>query len=50
MHENCDFGASVNILTPFAGAPFSWGARHTTVCLNVLVTIVNVSGEVLEMP
>jgi len=34
MHENRDFVVPVNILTPFAHAPFSWAARHTTVCLN----------------
>ena len=34
MRENRDFVVPVNILTPFARAPFSWAARHTTVCLD----------------
>ena len=34
MRENRDFVVPVNILTPFAHAPFSWAARHTTVCLD----------------
>ena len=34
MHENRDFVVPVNILTPFAHAPFSRAARHTTVCLD----------------
>ena len=34
MHENRDFVAPVNILTPFACVPFSWAARHTTMCLD----------------
>ena len=36
MRENRDFVVPVNILTPFARAPFSWAARHTTVCLDQL--------------
>ena len=35
MRENRDFVVPVNILTLFAHAPFSWAARHTTVCLDV---------------
>ena len=35
MRENRDFVVPVNILTPFARAPFSWAARHTTVCLDI---------------
>ena len=35
MRENRDFVVPVNILTTFAHAPFSWAARHTTVCLDV---------------
>jgi len=34
MRENRDFVVPVNILTPFARTPFSWAARHTTVCLD----------------
>ena len=34
MRENLDFVVPVNILTPFAHAPFSWAAQHTTVCLD----------------
>ena len=34
MRENRDFVVPVNILTTFACAPFSWAARHTTVCLD----------------
>jgi len=29
-----DFVVPVNILTSFAHAPFSWAARHTTVCID----------------
>jgi len=35
MRENRDFVVPVNILTPFACAPFSWAAQHTTVCLDI---------------
>ena len=35
MRENRDFVVPVNILTPFACAPFSWAARHTTACLDL---------------
>ena len=35
MRENRDFVVPVNILTTFAHAPFSWAARHTTVCLDI---------------
>ena len=35
MRENRDFVVPVNILTTFARAPFSWAARHTTVCLDM---------------
>ena len=38
MRENRDFVVPVNILTPFAHAPFSWAARHTTVCLDYNMT------------
>ena len=34
MRENRDFVVPVNILSTFAHAPFSWAARHTTVCLD----------------
>jgi len=34
MRENRDFVVPVNIFTTFAHAPFSWAARHTTVCLD----------------
>ena len=34
MRENRDFVVPVNILTTFAHAPFSWAARHTTMCLD----------------
>ena len=34
MRENRDFVVPVNILTTFAHTPFSWAARHTTVCLD----------------
>ena len=37
MRENRDFVVPVNILTTFAHAPFSWAARHTTVCLDILI-------------
>ena len=37
MRENRDFVVPVNILTPFARAPFSWAARHTTVCLDIRI-------------
>ena len=40
MRENRDLVVPVNILTSFARAPFSWAARHTTVCLDI-----NNSGE-----
>ena len=39
MCENRDFVVPVNILTTFAHAPFSWAARHTTVCLDLIRTI-----------
>ena len=46
MRENRDFVVPVNILTPFAHAPFSWAARHTTVCLDVsLNTLATCTGE-----
>ena len=35
MRENRDLVIPVNILTYFARAPFSWAARHTTVCLDI---------------
>ena len=38
MREN-RFVAPVNILTPFAHAPFSWAARHTTVCLDLYMDL-----------
>jgi len=34
MRENCDFVVPINILTPIACAPFSWVARHTTMCFD----------------
>ena len=34
MCENRDLVIPVNILTYFVRAPFSWAARHTTVCLD----------------
>ena len=34
MRKNRDSVVPINILTPFARAPFSWAARHTTVCLD----------------
>jgi len=34
MRENRDFVVPVNMLTLFVHAPFSWAARHTTVCLD----------------
>ena len=34
MGENHEFVVPVNVLTQFARAPFSWAARHTTVCLD----------------
>jgi len=37
MRENRDFVVPVNIPTPFARAPFSWAARHTTVCLDHMI-------------
>ena len=37
MRENRDFVVPVNILTTFARAPFSWAARHTTVCLDLVI-------------
>ena len=37
MRENRDFVVPVNILTPFAHAPFSSAARHTTVCLDTKI-------------
>ena len=40
MRENRDFVVPVNILTTFAHAPFSWAARHTTVCLDISVHCV----------
>ena len=40
MRENRDFVVPVNILTTFAHAPFSWAARHTTVCLDLTGLIV----------
>ena len=39
MRENCDFFVPINILTPFARAPFSWSTRHTTVCLDRLIIV-----------
>jgi len=41
MCENRDFVVPVNILTPFAHAPFSWAARHTTMCLDISCTLCN---------
>jgi len=41
MRENRDFVVPVHILTLFAHAPFSWAARHTTVCLNELVEAIS---------
>ena len=38
MRENRDFVVPVNILTTFAHAPFSWAARHTTVCLDNFIS------------
>ena len=40
MRENRDLVVSVNILTPFARAPFFWAVRHTTVCLDTEYTIL----------
>jgi len=37
MRENRDFVVPVNVLTPFAHAPFSWATRHTTVCLDYVL-------------
>ena len=37
MRENRDFVVPAYILTPFAHAPFSWAARHTTVCLDLTI-------------
>jgi len=33
--ENRKFVVPVNILTPFVTPSFSWGVRHTTVCLDI---------------
>ena len=41
MRENRYFVVPVNILTPFARAPFSWAARHTTVCLDIYAQTVS---------
>ena len=38
MRENRDFVVPVNILTTFARPPFSWAARHTTVCLDQYIS------------
>jgi len=35
IHKNHDFIVPVNILNPFAHAPLSWAALHTTVCLDM---------------
>ena len=35
MCENRDLVIPGNILTYLARAPFSWAARHTTVCLDI---------------
>ena len=43
MRENRDFVVPVNILTTFAHAPFSWAARHTTVCLDQLISNFHIS-------
>ena len=43
MRENHDFVVPVNILTTFAHAPFSWAARHTTVCLDVRMPTYEIS-------
>ena len=40
MCENRDFVVPVNILTPFARAPFSWAAQHTTVCLDITDALI----------
>ena len=40
MRENRYFVVPVNILTPFARAPFSWAARHTTVCLDTMFFLI----------
>ena len=37
MCENHDFVVPVNLLTLFARALFSWAARHTTVCLDLVL-------------
>jgi len=39
MYENRDFVVTVNVLTQFAHAPFSWAARHTTVYLILKIPI-----------
>jgi len=39
MRENRNFVVPVSILTPFAHAPFSWAARHTTVCLDYSILL-----------
>ena len=49
MRENRDFVVPVNILTPFAHAPFSWAARHTTVCLDMLLLINCIVYSVLHV-
>ena len=46
MCANPDFGVPVMILTPFVRAPFSWAARHTTLCLEIwFSTAIYVSQE-----
>ena len=41
MRENRNFVVSVNMLTLFALAPFSWAAQHTTVYLDFMVAWAN---------
>ena len=48
MRENRDFVVPVNILTTFAHAPFSWAARHTTVCLDSIVQFTFFIGKSKE--
>ena len=40
MHENRDFVTPFNVLTPFACTPFSWAARHITMCLDHMTSLI----------
>ena len=46
MRDNRNFVVPVNILTPVCARPFSWAARHTTVCLDMIAVTLNLHDDV----